>query len=152
MFMIIYKSVAMLAQEFWCSSIACWLRAMARLTADALQEKYGEELARPPLSDAKTPRMLMKALLERIPPIVATDGIMKTWFQKYRLPPGAIRISSAAELEATYGDEVRTLQKKYRTVFVFSCCCNYICFLDLIWILVIERFSFSFVFDMFGSL
>ena len=92
---------------------------MARLTADALQEKYGEELARPPLSDAKTPRMLMKALLERIPPIVATDGIMKTWFQKYRLPPGAIRISSAAELEAAYGDEIRTFQKKYLTFLFF---------------------------------
>ena len=92
---------------------------MARLTADILQETYGEELARPPLSEAKTPRMLMKALLERIPPIVATDGIMKTWFQKYRLPPGAIRISSAAELEAAYGDEIRTFQQKYLTFLFF---------------------------------
>ena len=55
---------------------------MARLTADILQEKYGDELAKPPLSDAKTPRMLLKALAERIPPILATDGILKTWFQK----------------------------------------------------------------------
>ena len=49
--------------------------AMSRLTADVLQEQYGEELARPPLTDAKTPRMLMKAFLERIPPVVTTDGI-----------------------------------------------------------------------------
>ena len=48
---------------------------MARFTADTLQTQYGEELARPPLSDAKTPRMLMKAFLERIPPVVTTDGI-----------------------------------------------------------------------------
>ena len=48
---------------------------MSRLTADVLQQQYGEELARPPLSDAKTPRMLMKAFLERIPPVVTSDGI-----------------------------------------------------------------------------
>ena len=51
---------------------------MPRLTADMLQDKYGEELAKPPLSDAKTPRMLLKALAERIPPMPATDGILKT--------------------------------------------------------------------------
>ena len=85
---------------------------MAKLTADPLQTQYGEELARPPLSDAKTPRMLLKALAERIPPIPATDGILKTWFQKYHLPPGAIRVSSAKELEDTYGDEIKTLVLK----------------------------------------
>jgi len=44
-----------------------------------------------------------------------TNGILKTWFQKYRLPPGAIRISSAADLEETYGIEVKQLQREYQT-------------------------------------
>ena len=53
---------------------------MPRLTADVLQQQYGEELARPPLSDAATPRMLMKAFLERIPPVVTTDGIRQFYW------------------------------------------------------------------------
>ena len=84
---------------------------MARLTADSLQQQYGAELAQPPLSDAKTPRMLRNALLQRRPPLDISDGILKTCFFKYRLPPGAVRISSAAELEATYGNEMQTLQR-----------------------------------------
>ena len=42
-------------------------------------------------------------------------GILKTWFQKYRLPPDAIRITSAADLEGTYGIEVKQLQREYQT-------------------------------------
>ena len=51
------------------------IATMSRFTADTLQTQYGEELARPPLSDAKTPRMMGKALLERNPPLVVSDGI-----------------------------------------------------------------------------
>ena len=46
-----------------------------KFTADALNTDYGDELARPPLSDTKTPRMLRKALLERNPPLDVSDGI-----------------------------------------------------------------------------
>ena len=49
---------------------------MARFTADTLQTQYGDELARPPLSDAKTPRMMRKALLEKSPPLDISDGII----------------------------------------------------------------------------
>ena len=49
---------------------------MAKFTADALQAQYGDELGRPPLSDAKTPRMLGRALLERRPPLIVTDGMI----------------------------------------------------------------------------
>ena len=48
---------------------------MSRFTADTLQAQYGDELKRPPFSDAKTPRMLGKALQERNPPLIVTDGI-----------------------------------------------------------------------------
>ena len=46
-----------------------------------------------------------------------SNGILKTWFQKYRLPPGAIRIASAAELEEKYGDEVKQLQLEYQSEY-----------------------------------
>ena len=48
---------------------------MSRFTADTLQTKYGDELGQPPLSDAKTPRMLRKALLDMNPPLDISDGI-----------------------------------------------------------------------------
>ena len=48
---------------------------MAKFTADALQAQYGDELGRPPLSSAKTPRMLGKALLERSPPLIVSDYV-----------------------------------------------------------------------------
>ena len=48
---------------------------MPRFTADTLQTQYGDELARPPLSDAKTPHMMRKALLEKSPPLDISDGI-----------------------------------------------------------------------------
>ena len=51
------------------------IATMSRFTADTLQTQYGEELARPPLSDAKTPHKMGKALLERNPPLVVSDGI-----------------------------------------------------------------------------
>ena len=49
---------------------------MARFTADTLQAKYGDKLGQPPLSDAKTPRMLRNALLEMTPPLDVSDGII----------------------------------------------------------------------------
>ena len=49
---------------------------MSRFTADTLQTEYGDELELPPMSDAKTPRMLRKALLERNPPLDISDGIL----------------------------------------------------------------------------
>ena len=53
--------------------------AMARFTADTLETQYGDELKLPPLSDAKTPRMLGKALQERNPPLIVSDGIVFFW-------------------------------------------------------------------------
>ena len=50
-----------------------------KFTADMLEDKYGPELGRPPLSDAKTARMLRKALLERNPPLDISDGIFFFW-------------------------------------------------------------------------
>ena len=58
-----------------------------KFTADALNTKYGDELARPPLSDTKTPRMLRKALLERNPPLDVSDGIF-CWDNTQYLFPG----------------------------------------------------------------
>ena len=44
-----------------------------------------------------------------------STGILKTWFQKYRLPAGATRIATAEELQNTYGDEIKTLHRQYQS-------------------------------------
>ena len=36
-------------------------------------------------------------------------GVLKQWVLNYRLPPGAVSVSGAAELEEKYGDSIRHL-------------------------------------------
>ena len=62
-------------------------RAMSRFTADTLQAKYGDDLGRPPLSDATTPRMLRNALLKMTPPVDISDGIVLSfeWDNKHQV-------------------------------------------------------------------
>ena len=70
-----------------------------KMTADAFQQEYGTELTQPPLSEAKTPRMMRKALLKRQPPVNITDAVCKTWFMKHYKPQNALRIIDAKSLE-----------------------------------------------------
>ena len=68
------------------------------LEAKVFNEMYGIELQQSPLRDAKTPRMMRKALLRRNPPIIASKGMLKAWFAKHRAEPSAARITSASSI------------------------------------------------------
>ena len=68
------------------------------LEADAFNEMYGLELKQAPLRDAKTPRMMRKALLRRNPPIIASKGMLRAWFAKHHAEPSAARIASASSI------------------------------------------------------
>ena len=59
----------------------------------------------------------MKAgmLAERQPSIKVSEGVAKTWIQKYRLPPGGVRLKSAEELEQRYGAAIRHLVAEHKT-------------------------------------
>ena len=58
---------------------------------------------------------LRKALYSRAPPLDVTEGVLKKWILKYRLPDDAISISGAEELEKKYGAAIRHLVPENRT-------------------------------------
>ena len=74
-----------------------------KLTAALFQELYGD-LVTEHFAQYTTARTLRVALAERKPPIIVTDGMLKLWFDKYRLPSDAVTVSSAEELHRRYGD------------------------------------------------
>ena len=49
--------------------------------------RHGAELARPPLSEAKSPYLLYKLLQEPRPRIDTSKQAVKTWFAQYRRFP-----------------------------------------------------------------
>ena len=69
--------------------------------------KYGEVVRS--FGD-KSAYVMTKSLQQQIPPITATEGILKTWILKYRLPAGAVRVNDADELEVKYGNAFRVVE------------------------------------------
>ena len=74
-----------------------------KLTAAAFQSLYGN-LCSEHFGQYTTARTLRIALSKRKPPIIVTDGMLKIWFAKFRLPSDAVTVSSAEELHRRYGD------------------------------------------------
>ena len=64
-----------------------------------------------------TPRTLRVALSQRHPPIIVTDGMLKMWFAKHRLPSDAVTVSSAEELHTRYGDILPALAAQNPTPY-----------------------------------
>ena len=62
-----------------------------------------------------TARMLKKSLYSRTPPLDVTDGVLKQWVLKYRVPAGAVTLQGADELEKRYGAAIRHLVAENRT-------------------------------------
>ena len=80
-----------------------------QLFAIDLQRLHGAELARAPLSAARSPYLLYKALQQRRPRIDTTIRAVITWWQKYRHPSDGCgeRVGSVEALESEYGDSIR---------------------------------------------
>ena len=74
-----------------------------KLTAALFQERYGSVVSEH-FAQYTTARTLRVALSQRKPPIIVTDGMLKVWFANFRLPSGAVSVSSAEELDRRYGD------------------------------------------------
>ena len=79
-----------------------------KLTSALFHELYGN-LVSEHFAEYTTARTLRVALSERKPPIIVTDGMLKLWFAKYRLPSDAVTVSSAEELHTRYGDVLPAL-------------------------------------------
>ena len=74
-----------------------------KLTAALFHERYGD-LVSEHFAQCTTAHTLRIALSQRKPPIIVTDGMLKIWLAKYRLPGDAVTVSSAEELHTRYGD------------------------------------------------
>ena len=66
--------------------------------AEDFETRFGDLVARefPDFTSAYT---LQRALASRRPPIIISEGILKTWFDNYRLPAGAVKVADAAALQ-----------------------------------------------------
>ena len=79
-----------------------------KLTAALFHERYGEFVSEH-FAQHTTAYTLRIALSQRKPPSIVTDGVLKLWFAKYRLPSDAVTVSSADELHTRYGDVLPAL-------------------------------------------
>ena len=98
------EPVAVVAQD----SSSCM---SAHLTAEQFEAQYGA-LVRRELSQYTAAYRLRQALGARSPPIHVSEALLKVWFTKAALPPGAVRVSTAVELQEQYGDLVSALAKR----------------------------------------
>ena len=87
-----------------------------KLTAALFQERYGT-LVSEHFAQYTTARTLRVALSQRQPPIIVTDGILKTWMEKFRMPSDAVTVSSAEELHRRYGDVLPALAAHNPTAY-----------------------------------
>ena len=85
---------------------------MASLDATALENLHGNLLRSEACKDLK-----MRALYNFLQAkgINTTEGQVRYWIQKYRLPPGATEVNSVDELEEKYGQEIRTAYAAHST-------------------------------------
>ena len=77
-------------------------------TAADFDEKYGK-MAREEYGHCKSAYKLSAALATRRPPIVATQGMLKVWFQNLSRPAEAIQVSSQEELMRVCGAYLHVL-------------------------------------------
>ena len=81
-------------------------RAGVKVTAAQLQGWYGPRLSQPPLSEAKSPYLLHRAILSQIPGLVVTHQCVKTWWQKYKEVQPEHCIHTVEDLEAKHGERI----------------------------------------------
>ena len=91
--------------------------ARSKLTAAELQEQYGDVLASSPFCDCSNANALYTALAARQPPVEASLGCVRIWWNKYKIPEGGISVASAQDLEQWYGDAIRPLGLEFPAAF-----------------------------------
>ena len=95
---------------------AAGMPPQGKLTAALFQEQYGN-LVSEHFAQYTTARTLRVALSQRKPPIIVTDGMLKTWFASFRVSSDAVTVSSADELDRTYGDILPALAAQNPTSY-----------------------------------
>ena len=92
--------------------LECKAKCIKFSTAETLELGYGEILRE---YGELTFYKLKQKLSARAPPLDVSEGVLKQWILKYRLPADAIEIMGAEDLEKRYGDAIRHLAADNRT-------------------------------------
>ena len=87
-----------------------------KLTAALFHERYGD-LVSEHYAQHTAAYTLRIALSKRKPPIIVTDGMLKLWFAKYRVPSDAVSVDSLEELHSRYGDVLPALAAQNPTAY-----------------------------------
>ena len=87
-----------------------------KVTAALFHERYGN-FASEHFAQHTTAYTLRIALSQRKPPIIVSDGMLKLWFARYRLPSDAVTVSSADELHRRYGDLISEHFAQHTTAY-----------------------------------
>ena len=88
----------------------------SKLTAAVFQERYGDLVARD-FPHCITARTLQVALANRQPPIVVSDAMLKVWFQTQRIQDGAVKVSSAEDLQQKCGSFLVSLAAEHSSAY-----------------------------------
>ena len=94
-------------------------KAKERMTAAVFERKYGA-MVRGKYGDVPTGRRLLAALRDDPSFFLSahvTEGVVRSWFANFRMPAGAVKVSSAHELDMLYGDVVAVLAEKHPTAY-----------------------------------
>ena len=86
--------------------LACKAKCIQFTTAETLELGYGGILRE---YGELTAYKLKQKLSARAPPVEVSEGVLKQWILKYRLPADAIKIMGAEDLEKRYGEAIRHL-------------------------------------------
>ena len=90
------------------------------LTAQQLQEQWGQLLAEPPFQQCATGYVLHKELAARQPPIRVSGKTATIWMTTHKVPQGAQVVSTAEDLEQEYGESIKHLSVEYPTAYKLS--------------------------------
>jgi hypothetical protein len=86
---------------------------IASITAAEFEKIYGA-LTRSEYGQYTRERALGNVLLQREPPIIVNEGVLRVWLQKYK---HSVIVSSMAALQEEYGDLVKELANHHRTPY-----------------------------------
>ena len=94
----------------------CGLAALCNHGAQAYSGCVADLVAREH-GTCTTAYRLKGALEARRPPIQVSEALLKVWFAKYRLPDGALTVSSADELQEKYGSILPDLAASHPSAY-----------------------------------
>ena len=86
------------------------------LSADAFEQRYGAYVRRH-FGWCPTAYKLRAAVSARYPFVKVSEGVLKSWIGKYRIPEGAARVSTVSGMVELLGDELDAYSRSNGSAF-----------------------------------